>query len=366
MHIRKLILKNFRNYNDQTIAFNDGTTILYGGNAQGKTNALEAIFLCSSGRSHRSSREKEMIKTDAKYARVYAEVEHFDGVHTIEIIISRTERKRILLNGIPVMRVGEMMGHLCSVIFSPEDLKLVKEGPSERRRFMDFEISQANKKYFYNLQRYNKILDERNSLLKCIMRDNRLKSTLNTWNEQLCEAAIPIIISRNRFCKRVSDLSSEIHYAISGNNERLSIVYNTNATGSSEGDLRQNIFKNLYTYEKEDITRGNTSIGPHRDDLILKLDNVDIRAFGSQGQQRTAALALKLAEIGILKEETGETPVLLLDDVFSELDTERQKYLIDKIKNIQTIVTCTGIDHTLFKFSRLLFVNSGRILEKTV
>jgi len=364
LFIRKLVLKDFRNYKYQTVAFNDGTALLYGGNAQGKTNALEAIFLLSLGRSHRNARDKDLININADFARVYAEVQCRDGIHTIEIILCRGEKKRILINGLPASKTGELMGHLCTVIFSPEDLSLVKSGPAERRRFMDLEISQYNKEYYYNLQKYNKILDERNALLKSISKNPELISTLDIWNNELCSTAAAIIETRNGFCKKLAPAASGICDAISGGSEKLTVIYNKSAKGEKREEIYFNLLEKLKSNLKEDIDKGNTGIGPHREDIIVKINDADLRAFASQGQQRTAALSLKLAQVDILKSETGENPVLLLDDVLSELDHDRQRFLLASLKSMQTIVTCTGIDSSLFDAASLFLVKAGKITKE--
>jgi len=358
VYIKKLILKNYRNYREQEIAFDDGITILWGKNAQGKTNALEAIFLLSAGRSHRNPREKELIYENEKYARVFAEIIQENGIHTVEIILSRTERKRILVNGIPVSRVGEMFGHLCTVMFSPEDLSLIKDGPAERRRFIDFVLSQAGKKYFYDLQKYINVLEERNSLLKSL--DPKNINTLDVWDEQLINAALPIINTRRNFCKKLTQKAKEIHYIISGKKEVLEAEYLSGATDMNK-DVLAGMKEKLVQNRKKDTALGYTSIGPHRDDIKLKVDGVELKSYGSQGQQRTAALSLKLAEIDILSNIIGEKPILLLDDVFSELDMSRQKYLVEKLKDIQAIITCTGKDVSFFKEATLLNVIAGSI-----
>lgn len=345
MFVKNLKLVNYRNYDKLELNFKNGINIFIGRNAQGKTNILESIFLSCMGRSHRTSKDKELIKWDKDNAYIKTEVVKNDGTHLIEIFLSRNERKKIRINGVFINKIGELMGNINGVIFSPEDLKLVKDGPIERRRFIDMELSQINPPYFYCLQQYNRILMQRNNLLKEISHNNSLMSTLFAWDKQLAENGTKIISCRKDFIKRLSKIAREIHLKISNKNEILNVNYKTDILGNDLKEIEQNFLSTLENNRYNDIRKGTTSEGPHKDDVVLKVNDVDVRSFGSQGQQRTVALSLKLSEIEIMKNSTGETPVLLLDDVMSELDEQRQKLLMESILQTQTIVTTTDIEN---------------------
>jgi len=363
MFISRLQLWNFRNYEQLDLSLSHGVSILSGENGQGKTNVLEAIHLLSTGRSHRTMREKDMIRHEASWARARLEITQRDGKHTIDFLLSRTEKKRILINGMAINRIGEMLGQLSSVLFSPEDLYLVKQGPQERRRFMDIELSQVSRSYFYALGEYNKTLEQRNSLLKELAHNKKADETLAVWDQILAEKAIPILLARRRFCERLSPLAKENHGILSGGKEQLHCIYQ----GCSEKETPQEMLHDFLLQLEEkhagDLKRGYTGIGPHKDDLVIKIGDMDLRYFGSQGQQRTATLALKLSEMDLMKQDIGEYPVLLLDDVFSELDMERQKLLLSRIGEIQTLVTTAQPVGDLFDelHPAMLYVKAGKI-----
>lgn len=333
MYLNKLQLWNFRSYENLELNFPKGITILYGDNGQGKTNVIEAIYLLCTGRSHRTNRENDMINFDRNWSRIRIENMQRDGRHTVDMVMARGQKKRILVNGLAISRISEILGQLSGVIFSPEDLDLVKEGPKMRRRFMDIELSQVSKSYFYALNDYNKVLEQRNSLLK----ETKKESDLFVWDTLLAQRAVPIIKARREFCKRLVVKVKEMHKYLSSNKEELICIYK-DAVNESE-DIEAAMLELLEKNRENDIKRGFTTVGPHKDDIIIKLGETDLRYFGSQGQQRTATLALKLTELEMMKEDLGEYPVLLLDDVLSELDPTRQKMLLDKIKEVQTIIT---------------------------
>ncbi|HZK34139.1 MAG TPA: DNA replication/repair protein RecF [Bacillota bacterium] len=347
LYLREFSLKNFRNYNSLNLKFSSNLIYFIGPNAQGKTNIIEAIFLSCTGRSHRTSKERELINWDSDEALVRTSVEKQEGSSEISIYLSRNEKKRVNINGTQTKRLGELMGHLNSVIFSPEDLKLVKEGPVERRRFMDIEISQINPRYFYYLQQYNRVLNHRNNLLKEIQRKPSLRKTLPVWNEQLIKSGSYIIQQRIKFVNSLQNISREIHKEISHGDEDLSIEYRTSIpTKAAEiGEIRESFSKELEKKEKDDIERGVTSRGCHRDDMGIDINGADVRTFGSQGQKRTTVLSLKLSELEFMYNETGEFPLLLLDDVMSELDPVRQQMLLKYIGKVQTFITTTDINH---------------------
>lgn len=371
LHLRELALNNYRNYTRLGLKFNSNRILFIGKNAQGKTNILEAIFLACTGRSHRTSKDNELIRWGQKSCNLRMLVEKKIGINSIEIILSEKERKKIKINGIPVKRLGQLMGHLNGVIFSPEDLKIVKEGPSERRRFMDMEISQVKPKYFYYLQQYNRILNHRNNLLKEINNNPVLEKTLSVWNAQLAEAGAFIIKQRYEFVENLAEIAKEIHKRISFDVEELSIKYRASVLIKPPKlkDIETHFLEALEKCRDDDIRRGNTGIGCHRDDLNFEINGVDVRTFGSQGQQRTVALSLKLSELKLMYKETGEYPVLLLDDVMSELDEERQKQLFEELGDIQTFITATdfkGIPLAELRKFDIYEVKGGKVLKKPV
>lgn len=349
LQLKELSLKNYRNYVKLELKFNSNLIIFLGKNAQGKTNILESIFLSCTGRSHRTPKDKELILWDREEASVKMLCSKREGDSLIEIFLYSKERKKIHINGMPAQRLGELMGHLNSVLFSPEDLKLVKGGPGERRRFMDMEISQIKPRYFYSLQQYNRILNQRNNLLKEIQQDDSLRKTLSVWNEQLAKVSAYIMLQRKKFIDSIYKISKQIHREISVTDEDLEVRYKPSISFDTENpdEIIETYIKALEKSEEEDIRRGSTSRGCHRDDLLININGVDVRTFGSQGQQRTTVLSLKLSEIELMYKETGEYPILLLDDVMSELDRFRQKMLLSYLDRVQTFMTTVG----LFDFS---------------
>lgn len=342
MRIERLRLRSFRNYEQADVRPAPGVTVLYGENAQGKTNLMEAVHLCCVGRSHRTSRDRELVRWGESEAYVQADVRRSDGAHQIGVALYPNEqkKKKITLNGEPVRRIGELMGQVNAVLFSPEDLRLVKDGPEGRRRFLDMEISQLQPAYFYALQRYARALSQRNGLLRelQIQRSDALFSTLEEWDAMLAKCGAEILKKRAQYLLQLEEKAEEIHETLSGGREKLKLRYvgcDADETG---------LVCLLRASREEDCRRGFTSVGPHRDDYKIIINGKDARAFASQGQQRTAALSLKLAEIDVMREETNEAPVLLLDDVMSELDVSRRRMLLTRIGGVQTIITCTHLD----------------------
>ena len=333
MYLNKLQLWNFRSYENLELLFSDGITVLSGENGVGKTNIIEAIYLLCTGRSHRTNRENDMIRFERNWMRVRAEDIQKDGKHTVDMVLTKGQKKRILVNGLAISRISEMLGQLSGVIFSPEDLDLVKEGPSQRRRFMDIELSQVSKSYFYALNEYNKVLEQRNSLLK----ENGSDRDLELWDGMLAEKAVFIIKKRRDFCKRLTPKAAKIHKELSSGKETLSCRYKDCTDGAE--DIESKMLELLEKSRENDRKRYFTTCGPHKDDIIIKLGDTDLRYFGSQGQQRTATLSLKLTELEMMKDDLGEYPVLLLDDVLSELDFPRQKMLLEHIGKVQTVIT---------------------------
>lgn len=348
MFVKSLELCNFRNYTDLSMQFSDGVNILYGDNAQGKTNILEAIYLGGTTKSHKGSKDRELIKMEQPEAHVRLLIDKDGFTHKIDMHLKRSKSKGIAIDGIPIKKSLELIGLAHMVFFSPEDLSIIKNGPGERRRFIDMELCQLDRVYLHNLTKYNKILNQRNHLLKQVGLNNALLETLSIWDMQLTQYGTYIVERRNQFIEQLNTIIFDIHKRLSGNKEELFIKYVPN-TVSSDLEMR------LAQSQKKDIITKNTSIGPHRDDIQFLIKGIDLRKYGSQGQQRTSALSLKLAEIEMVKTVIGEKPVLLLDDVLSELDRNRQNYLLDSIKDIQTIVTCTGLEE---------FVNNRMVMDQ--
>ena len=358
MFIESLQLINFRNYESLDINFDRGTNILYGDNAQGKTNILEAVYLCGTGRSHRGSRDKEMIRFEEKEAHIRLHIKKDKMSSRIDMHLKKSRTKGVAINGIPIHKARELLGIINLVFFSPEDLNIIKNGPSERRKFIDLELCQLEKMYISDLSSYNKVLNQRNKLLKDIYFKPSLEETLDMWDEQLLEHGKRIISKRRVFIEELNSIIKEIHGNLTGGRESIEIFYEPN---TSEDDFSEK----LKSARNKDLKMKTTGTGPHRDDLCVMVDGIDIRKYGSQGQQRTAALSIKLSEIYLVKKRTGDTPVLLLDDVLSELDSSRQNDLMNSIHDIQTVITCTGLDDFIshqFEINRVFHVVKGKIL----
>ena len=346
MIVKSLGLQNFRNHIDTNILFSDSFNIIYGDNGQGKTNILEAIYLCATGRSHRTSKDSELIRFGSNAFNVNTSVSIGGLEKNISIDYLMDHKKQIKINEIPIKKIGSLLGNLYAVFFSPEDLFIVKQGPMERRRFVDITLSQIRPSYFYNLQIFSKILKQRNMLLKNANLKSEVFDTIDVWNAKMSEVATDIIIERQNFAKILSDLSQSQHKIISSEKEIILFKYNCSFQTFNENEKSQISQMYLSHLEKNisrDIAVGYTLIGPHRDDYDILINEKSLKTYGSQGQQRSAVLSLKIAEIELIRNETGQLPVLLLDDVMSELDENRQKYLMYGINNIQTFITCTGI-----------------------
>ena len=357
MWIEALECKNFRNYKSLSIKFDSGVNFLYGDNAQGKTNILEAVYLCSTSRSYKSSKDRELIYFDENEAHLRLFVKKKYISHKIDVHISKNGSKGVAIDGFPIRKASELLGYLKLVLFSPEDLLIVKNGPSDRRRFIDRELCQIDGIYMKNLADYNKIINQRNKLLKDIYYKPKIKDTLDVWDEQLIDRGKKIISARREFLEKTTEIMRPIHQKITGNQEKILLRYEPSVT---EGEFADRI----YSSRERDIALFQTNIGPHRDDFSIISNDIDLRKFGSQGQQRSAALSIKLSEIKMIQQETNETPVLLLDDVFSELDMHRQEYLLSEIKGTQNILTGTGLDDFIrknIKIDRLFYVSDGHV-----
>jgi DNA replication and repair protein RecF len=342
LRITRIRLKNFRCYAEVELKPREGVTALFGDNAQGKTSLLEAVALCCTGRSHRTTRDRELLRISSVQGYVCVEAERTDGPHEVEITLSAAERKAIKVNGSVISRSGELMGHVNGVMFAPEDLRMVKDGPSERRRFADMELSQISPMYYYALQRYNRALNQRNHLLREMIGKPSLRSTLTEWDGQLAANGAEIMRRRRGFLEKIGREARANHHEISGGREDFSVRYRPSVDSDADGvRLVEDISEALYSARETDARRMTTTVGPHRDDVELLLSGLEARVFASQGQQRTAALSLKLSELSVMKDETGEWPVLMLDDVMSELDPTRRALLLARLKKVQTFITCT-------------------------
>lgn len=357
MYIDFIQLKNYRNYKSLELKLDEGTNILFGDNAQGKTNILEAAYLCGTTKSHRGSKDREIIqfKEDESHIRMVVKKKQIS--YRIDMHLKKNKPKGVAINGIPIKKARELFGILNIVFFSPEDLNIIKNGPGERRRFLDLELCQLNPVYLTDLSNYNKIVNQRNKLLKDIAFKPKLKDTIEIWDMQMVQFGSRIIDYRKKFVNRLNEIVKDIHGGLTGNIEELQVIY--------EPSVEEELFQQeLFKHREKDYKFKLTSIGPHRDDLCVKINGIDIRKYGSQGQQRTAALSLKLSEINLVKELIKDTPILLLDDVLSELDSSRQNYLLNSIHDIQTVITCTGLDEFVnnrFEIDKVFHVVNGNV-----
>ncbi len=361
MIIKSLELADFRNYDSLHIDFSKGTNILYGDNAQGKTNILEAIYLSATTKSHKGSKDKDIVNfnKEESHIRTYLEKDGMDI--RVDMHLRKNKTKGIAIDGQKIKKAAELLGLLNVVFFSPEDLSIIKNGPAERRRFVDMELCQLDQFYLYNLNHYNKIVNQRNKLLKDMYFNPSLRETLNIWDSQLVSFGSKIIERRQLFVEQLNSIIYDIHKKLSGDKEELKVTY--------EPDVSiEDYEKLLAACQDKDVKLKQTTVGPHRDDFCFMVKDVDIRKFGSQGQQRTAALSLKLSEIELVKKIANENPVLLLDDVLSELDSHRQNYLLSTIGEIQTIITCTGLDEFVnnrFEIDKVFQIENGKIINNS-
>ena len=357
MVIKSVSLNNFRNYETAEIEFDDNINILYGDNAQGKTNILESLYVSGTSKSHKSSKDKEMIRFNQEEAHIRTVVLKNEMEYEVDIHLKSKRSKGIAINKIPIKKASELFGILNIVFFSPEDLNIIKNGPAERRRFIDVELCQLDKIYLHNLTNYNKVLMQRNKLLKEIAFRPDLEDTLAVWDEQLVSYGTKIIERRSIFIKELNEIIGDIHIKLSGGKESLILRY--------EPDVEMSEMKKELSLAKfKDLKLCSTSVGPHRDDMSFEINDIDIRKYGSQGQQRTSALSLKLSEIELVKKVIHDKPVLLLDDVLSELDSNRQNYLLNSINDVQTIITCTGLDEFVknrFYINKVFHVKDGTV-----
>ena len=345
MNVESIRLINFRNYNNLNIKLNNETNIFIGNNAQGKTNLLESIYICATGRSFRTNRDKEIINLNKNQAYIGAKIKVNGTEKFIEIKMDRNKQKRIRINRVELKNFRELHSGLNVVVFSPDDLKLIKDGPGERRNFLDASISQIKPIYKHNINRYNKILFQRNNLLKSNKTKSDTLKLLEIFDLQLTKVGVEIIISRYKFIRELSKIAENIHKNLTLKKERLTINYisNIDLTQENKDIMEKDFITKLKLNINKDLALGTTEIGPHRDDMEIKINNMNARTFASQGQQRTIVLSIKLSEVEIIKLDKGNYPVLLLDDVFSELDEERRKYLTMSFNGKQTIITSTDL-----------------------
>ena len=350
-------LKNFRNYDLLDLEFDSTTNIFYGDNAQGKTNILESIYLTGTTKSHRGTKDRDLIKFGQEEAHIETIVEKRGVPFKIDIHLKKNSPKGIAINKVPIKKASELFGIINIVFFSPEDLNIIKNGPAERRRFIDLELAQLDKVYLNDLSNYNRIVNQRNKLLKDIYDKKDLMATLDIWDLQLVNYGNKVIERRKIFIEQMNEIIGSVHEKLTGGKERLQLVYEP---GVKNDNFEETLLKN----RERDLRMKSSSVGPHRDDICFLCGDLDIRKFGSQGQQRTAALSLKLAEIELVKQEVKDTPILLLDDVLSELDKNRQNYLLDSINDVQTLITCTGLDDFVnkrFSINKILHVEQGHV-----
>ncbi|MEE3362140.1 MAG: DNA replication/repair protein RecF [Anaerovoracaceae bacterium] len=362
MYIKSIELKNFRNYKEAKMDFHEKVNIFAGKNAQGKTNLLESIYLSAVGKSFRTNRDRDLVNFEADFCRVVTEYEN-GGDGKIEISISKDGNKKARVNGINASKASDFIDNIYVVVFSPEDLRIVKDEPEKRREFIDRELSQIKVSYLVNLYNYKKVLQQRNAYLK---EENIERAFLDVWTENLIKFGSRIIEDRKSFIDKLGKISGEVHSGITAGAEQLTVNYIPNIeTEENTADQIKAMGEVFDESLEEDLKNRTTTRGPHRDDIDLLVNGINVRKFGSQGQQRTAALALKLAEIELIKEDKGTAPVLLLDDVLSELDPARQSYLISSLSGVQLFITATDISDVVrgaFREGKVSRISTGNIL----
>lgn len=357
MYIQSLRLADFRNYEKLDLTFSEGTNIFYGDNAQGKTNILEALYMIATTRSHRGVKDRDLIRFGQGEGHIRAVIIKKGIDYQVDMHLRASRTKGIAVNGQRLRRASQLMGLLHIVFFSPEDLTIVKNGPALRRHFMDMELCQLDETYLHNLNRYNKILEQRNKLLHDIYYTPSLAATLPVWDEQVITYGEQLIRRRDQFIHDLNEIIGGIHEKLSGGKEHLTVHYEPNVTADQLGDRIRS------SHERDQYLK-STSVGPHKDDFSFICDEIDLRRFGSQGQQRTCALSLKLSELKLVEQLLGEAPVLMLDDVLSELDSTRQNDLLNSLGGIQTMITCTGLDEFVnnrFQIDHLYYVKDGTV-----
>ena len=370
MRINNIVLQNFRNYTNLELDFNEHRNIIVGENAQGKTNLIEAIYLSAFAKSFRTNNAGDMVKFGETQGRVNVEINSEDLDKKIDITLLSNGRKMIKRDGKVVRRTADLLNNIVVIVFSPDDLRIIKDSPERRRDFINRELSQLRPQYYEVLRNYNNVLKQKNSLLKSFYStDNSRKyneDMLDVFDHQLADYAYELIRYRREFVDQLSDEASEIMSAISGGRENLRIEYKSSCDYISAPEGRELLYKQFCHNRDKDMYAGNATLGPHRDDLEFFINNTDAKKYGSQGQQRTIALSLKLAEIRIAKQVLDEYPVLLLDDVLSELDIDRQKFLVNQIEGVQLFITSAEISNEITESLRggaLFRVEDGSITK---
>ncbi len=371
MKINSLHVQNYRNIENIEILPCEGVNIIYGENAQGKTNLLESMWLFTGCRSFRGSKDKELIRLDSDFSKT--EIVFDDELRIREASILLDDKKRVIIDGVEYNSSSKLFGEFFGIVFSPNHLDLVKGGPSERRKFINTALCQLKPRYSNVLSKYNKILEQRNTLLKDISFHSELYDTLDVWDEKFSLYAAAIISQRIHYLSEMKPFLEDIYGGISSGKEKISLLYDskegfesTNFESTDIDDLKEEILYKLQNSKKEDIKNGITSIGPHRDDILIQLDNLPVKVYGSQGQQRSAALALKLSEAAVIKKITGKQPVAFLDDVMSELDENRQDYILNHIENWQVFITCCDPSSILkTKTGKIFEIKGGRLCSST-
>lgn len=369
MYVEDITLINYRNYLNLELKLNKKINVFLGKNAQGKTNLLEAIYICATGKSFRTNRDRELIHFKKNQAYVAANVNTGNYNRFIEIKLDHNKPKRIKVNKTELENHKELYSGLNIVVFSPDDLRLVKEGPSERRKFLDEEISQVRPVYKYNVTRYNKVLYQRNNILRSNKFQKDIGPLLDVFDLQLAKLGSKIVLERDNYIKELSNIARTVHKDITLSKEELQLIYTSNVEIlDNPEEMEKNYFRLLKSNINSDIEARSTSIGPHRDDIIMNINEMNVKTFGSQGQQRTVVLSIKLSEVELIRRERGSYPVLLLDDVFSELDEQRRSYLVKSFYNMQTIITGTdALDLIeLEALEKSIFYIEGGVLNKGV
>lgn len=355
MNILSLELKNYRNYNNAFFTFGEKTNFIYGDNAQGKTNALEALYVFAFGKSFRTTQDRELINFNKNYTKLILTYSDSQRTNTIEITVLKDRKKQIKVNGVVIRRLSELIGKFNVVLFSPQELNLIKGGPQLRRRFLDMAISQLRPNYCHLLERYSKTLEQRNNLLRKIKYEKVSSDTLFIWDEKLAEYGEKIIEYRIKYAEKLSEYAKKIQAEIC--TDSLEISYSPKYTKKEE------FIEKFNSDRAREIEQGCTLYGPHRDDICINVSGVDAKIFASQGQQRTAVLSLKLAQAELIFDETGEKPVLLLDDMMSELDSHRRAYIAEKISSGQVVITCTDAEMlNIYKNAKKIHIEDGKII----
>lgn len=364
MYVLGLEFENFRNLKKNSIIPAKDINVIYGDNAQGKTNLLEILWLFCGGHSFRGVKDQELINFEKSFAKIKAKFFSNNREQDAEIIFKGNKRE-VLINGVKKKSSASLIGKYTAVIFSPEDLTLVKRGPLNRRKFIDSAICREKLQNAVILSKYNQTLNQRNALLKDIYKHPELKSTIDIWDDTLCILGAEVILQRLNYIDKIKKEAQKYHLGISNNKEQLDIVYNSTC-GAEFGDTKEDIIQkfreNIKRTRQEDFNSGYTNIGPHRDDFDIIINSKKAKIFASQGQQRSAVLSLKLAEASVLKEKTGENPVILLDDVLSELDKKRQDFLLNKIQEYQVFITCCEKDTVeMLTNGKSFYINEGKV-----